>query len=74
MLLYLASVLVALVSGLFIADFLAISRATDLMTSATHLLAPTITGALRHDSSIVIAAPAEKVWDALTDIRKYPEW
>ncbi|KZV89763.1 hypothetical protein EXIGLDRAFT_617781 [Exidia glandulosa HHB12029] len=40
----------------------------------THLLAPTISGSVRSEYSITIAAPVEKVWNVLTDVQKYNEW
>lgn len=44
------------------------------MSFLSHLLPPTISGSLRLESSVFIAAPVEKVWDVLVDIQKYPEW
>ncbi|KAI0830250.1 hypothetical protein BC628DRAFT_1408386 [Trametes gibbosa] len=40
----------------------------------TNLPLPMYSGALTANVSIIIDAPVDKVWDALLDFPKYPEW
>lgn len=40
----------------------------------TNLPAPTYTGPVQGNASIVIDAPLEKVWAAVIDFPSYPQW